>query len=220
MAGLFGKAVDFYKSGVKATVSAGLDIARDHILPKQEINEENLMSKEEATDFSGHTAVINSLAVSKDGETLFSAGKDQKIRMWHTRTGKSAGIVGDQESEVLLRCESSGLCSDTQLQVNQIVVDDDSDLLYSCDVAGSIKKWNWRTAKDSFAQDADASQLAPLAVRPKAHSSDVNGIALSPADPSKLFSCGADDKIRVSGCARRMAAATLFRNLLACLRVP
>jgi WD40 repeat protein len=91
--------------------------------------------------------------------------------------------------------------TDSQLQVNQIVVDDDSDLLYSCDVAGSIKKWNWRTAKDSFAQDADASQLAPVAVRPKAHSRDVNGIALNPADPSKLFSCGADDKIRVSVCA-------------------
>ena len=100
MSGLFGKAVDFYKSGVKATVSAGLDIAREHVLPKQEINEENLMSKEEATDFAGHSAVINSLAVSEDGETLFSAGKDQKIRMWHTRTGKSAGVVGDQESEV------------------------------------------------------------------------------------------------------------------------
>ena len=100
MSSFFGKAVDFYKSGVKATVSAGLDIARDHLLPKQDISEENLISEEGGTDFSGHTGVVNSLAISSDGETLFSAGKDQKIRMWHTRTGKSAGIVGDQKSEV------------------------------------------------------------------------------------------------------------------------
>ncbi len=100
MSGFFGKAVDFYKSGVKATISAGLDIASDHLLPKQEISEENLISEESGTDFAGHTGAVNSLAISDDGETLFSAGKDQKIRMWHTRTGKSAGIVGDQKSEV------------------------------------------------------------------------------------------------------------------------
>ena len=100
MAGLFGKATDFYKSGLKATVSAALDIARDKVLPKQDISEENLISTEDATDFAGHTGMVNSLAISDDGETLFSAGKDRKIRMWHTRTGKSAGIVGDQESEV------------------------------------------------------------------------------------------------------------------------
>ena len=102
MSGLFGKAVDFYKSGVKATIGAGLDIARDHLVSNAEqgINDETLISKAGATDFAGHVAVVNSLAISQDGETLFSAGKDQQIRMWHTRTGKSAGIVGDQNSEV------------------------------------------------------------------------------------------------------------------------
>ncbi len=101
MSKLFGKAVDFYKSGVKAaTVGASLDIARDHIA-KQGINDETLISKaDEKTDFAGHAARVNSLAISQDGETLFSAGKDQQIRMWHTRTGKFAGIVGDPNSEV------------------------------------------------------------------------------------------------------------------------
>jgi WD40 repeat protein len=109
-AAYFAKVADVYKSGVKATIGAGLDIARDHLLSKKNsaIKDENLISREGATDFSGHSAVINSLAVSKDGETLFSAGKDQKIRMWHTRSGESAGIVGDQDSEVALRCESDG----------------------------------------------------------------------------------------------------------------
>jgi hypothetical protein len=108
MSSFLGKAVDFYKSGVKATMSAGLDIARDHLLPKQDISEENIISEEGGTDFSGHTGVVNSLAISADGETLFSAGKDQKIRMWHTRTGKSAGIVGDQKSEVKIRINPTG----------------------------------------------------------------------------------------------------------------
>jgi WD40 repeat protein len=101
-AALFGKVVDVYKSGVKATIGAGLDIARDHLVSKKNsgINDENLISREGATDFAGHSAVVNSLAVSNDGETLFSAGKDQQIRMWHARTGRSAGIVGDQGSEV------------------------------------------------------------------------------------------------------------------------
>ena len=106
MSGLFGKAADFYKSGLKASISAGLDIAREHLLDKQEIKEENLISKLEANDFAGHSAVINCLAISDDGETLFSGGKDQKIVMWHTRTGKCAGIVGDEESEVNFRNDS------------------------------------------------------------------------------------------------------------------
>jgi WD40 repeat protein len=97
-----GMAWDFYKSGFKATLGAGLDIARDHFVPDamQKDEEENLISHEAATDFAGHSKAVNSLAISEDGETLFSAGKDHQIRMWHTRTGNSAGIVGDQKSEV------------------------------------------------------------------------------------------------------------------------
>jgi hypothetical protein len=102
MFSLAGKAVDFVKSGAKAAAGAYVDIVTDHLVPKVLLDntEENLISAESATDFAGHTLVINTLAISDDGETLFSAGKDKQIRMWHTRTGQSAGIVGQQEFEV------------------------------------------------------------------------------------------------------------------------
>ena len=102
MFALAGKAVDLIKSGAKAAGGAYFDIAKDHFVPKTLLDniEENLISEESATDFAGHTLVINTLAISDDGETLFSAGKDKQIRMWHTRTGQSAGIVGQQEFEV------------------------------------------------------------------------------------------------------------------------
>ena len=90
-------------------------------------------------------------------------------------------------------------------------MDASSDLLYSCDVAGSLKKWNWRAAKDSFAEDSDVSQRAPVAVRQKAHSSDISGIALNPADPGRLFSCGKDDKIKVGVDAHSAAASAVIR---------
>jgi WD40 repeat protein len=106
MSGFLGKTFDFGKSVIKAGVGAGLDIGQALFLPKQEIHEENLISSEGATDFAGHSAVINCLAISDDGQTLFSAGKDQNIRMWHTHTGNSAGIVGDQGSEVKWCCRS------------------------------------------------------------------------------------------------------------------
>ncbi len=101
MSRLFGKAVDAYKSGVKATIDAGLVIARDHLVSTTRADgAKTLISKEGATDFAGHAARVNSLAISQDGETLFSAGQDEEIRMWHTRTGKIAGIVGVTNSEV------------------------------------------------------------------------------------------------------------------------
>jgi hypothetical protein len=102
MLSFLGKAADLGKSGLKAGVAAYVDIVKDHVVPKTLLDntEENLISEESATDFAGHTLVINTLAISDDGETLFSAGKDKQIRMWHTRTGQSAGIVGQQEFEV------------------------------------------------------------------------------------------------------------------------
>lgn len=102
MFSLAGKALDLVKSGAKAAAGAYVDIVTDHLVPKVLLDntEENLISEESATDFAGHTLVINTLAISDDGETLFSAGKDKQIRMWHTRTGQSAGIVGQQEFEV------------------------------------------------------------------------------------------------------------------------
>jgi WD40 repeat protein len=102
MFALAGKGFDVIKSWAKAAAGAYFDIAKDHLVPKTLLDntEENLISDESATDFAGHTLVINTLAISDDGETLFSAGKDKQIRMWHTRTGQSAGIVGQQEFEV------------------------------------------------------------------------------------------------------------------------
>jgi hypothetical protein len=79
-------------------------------------------------------------------------------------------------------------------QVNQIIVD--NDMLYSCDVAGSLQKWDWRSAKDVFAEDSESPQLRPVAVRQEAHNNDINGIALH-TYTNKLFSCGRDDKIKV-----------------------
>jgi WD40 repeat protein len=82
-----------------------------------------------------------------------------------------------------------------ECQVNQIIVD--KDTLFSCDVAGSLLRWNWRRAKDYFAEDVQSPQLQPVAFRRQAHSNDINGIALH-SDTNKLFSCGKDNKIKVA----------------------
>jgi hypothetical protein len=76
----------------------------------------------------------------------------------------------------------------------EIIVD--NERLFSCDVAGSLKRWNWRIAKDAFAEDAESPQLQPTAVKEKAHENDIDDIALHPAT-NKLFSCGKDDCIKV-----------------------
>jgi len=79
-------------------------------------------------------------------------------------------------------------------QVLQIIVD--IDILYSCDVAGSLQKWNWRQAKDSFAEDSESPQLMPVAVKQEAHPGEIYGVALH-SSTNKLFSCGRDQKIKV-----------------------
>ena len=79
-------------------------------------------------------------------------------------------------------------------QVLQIIVD--VDILYSCDVAGSLQKWNWRQAKDSFAEDCELPQLMPVAVKQEAHPGEIYGVALH-SSTNKLFSCGRDQKIKV-----------------------
>ena len=71
----------------------------------------------------------------------------------------------------------------------------DNELLYSCDIAGSIMKWNWRLAKSAFADDTASSPpvLRALSFKQKAHADNVNGIALHPAR-DKLLSCSKEIK--------------------------
>ena len=75
----------------------------------------------------------------------------------------------------------------------EIIVD--RERLFSCDIAGSLKRWNWRVAKEAFAEDAESPQLQATATKQKAHESDIDVIALNAAT-NKLFSCGKDNCIK------------------------
>ncbi|MBC7925206.1 MAG: PD40 domain-containing protein [Bryobacteraceae bacterium] len=60
---------------------------RDSALLIQDARTRNLIRP----PLKGHTASINSIAVTKDGKTLVSAGRDQTIRIWNADTGEAIG---------------------------------------------------------------------------------------------------------------------------------
>lgn len=72
----------------------------------------------------GHTASINQLAMSADGQLLASASNDRTIRLWNANDGKPIfTFFGTTE-------------------INTVVIDADRNLLFGGDFDGTITSWN------------------------------------------------------------------------------
>lgn len=75
----------------------------------------------------GHTNAIRALALSRDGQTLFSGSRDNTIRVWRTRDGMQMRVIEGHSS-----------------YVQALALNRDSSLLYSACHDGHIRCW--RTA--------------------------------------------------------------------------
>ncbi|MEG4484345.1 TIR domain-containing protein [Microcoleus sp. D2_18a_B4] len=116
------------------------------------------------------TQAVNSLALSPDGKTLASAGKDGRIRLWNT----SSGYPTHQQLDPL----PNGLIA----PLNSVAWSRDGKTIVSGDVDGTIRLW-----------DISGKLMGQ---RLKGHQGDVWSIRFSP-DGKTIVSSGEDGTIRL-----------------------
>ena len=66
------------------TYGARPALKRVHTLAEQSINRSGRCLK----TFSGHESPVNAVAITSDGDYVFSGGNDNKVRMWQVKTGE------------------------------------------------------------------------------------------------------------------------------------
>src|SRR5262249_22761486 len=59
----------------------------------------DLESGKEISRFTGHTAAVWCVAVSRDGKRAVSSGQDRVVRLWDTATGKELKRFAGRESQ-------------------------------------------------------------------------------------------------------------------------
>lgn len=80
--------------------------------------------------FTAHSVGVKDLKFSVDDKSLFTAGRDNLIRVWNTETWKrEAELVGHKQA------------------VNRLAVHPNGKLLYSCSDDLTIKKWDIKSKK-------------------------------------------------------------------------
>ena len=57
---------------------------------------------------TGHTAGVTGVAISPDGETLFSCGLDRTIRLWNMRTREQVALLSAKEKLACLALSPDG----------------------------------------------------------------------------------------------------------------
>ena len=108
-----------------------------------------LDTKKNICTLNGHSARVNSLAFSPDGQTLASGSKDSKIKVWNLNTLKETyTLTGHQGA------------------VNSIQFSDDNQILASAGEDGQIKIWNPRTGELVHNFMGHSQAILSLAISP------------------------------------------------------
>lgn len=134
-----------------------------------------------------HTSLVNSIAISPDGQTVISGSDDRTIVLWDLRTGNA--LYTWAQPDIVL----------------SIVVSSDGKWMAGAGVSNSISRWDLH--KKSF---LDTFFKAGF---PRSHDGIIYAIAVS-ADGKTLASGSADNTIRIWKCDLRPDFDKLKRTLL------
>ncbi len=125
--------------------------------------------------FVGHSGIISSLAVTKDGRTLLSSSWDGSVRLWdiasglairkfvHSTSAVHTAIFSPQENQIVsagadrvIRLWDAGTGTVLKsfhghnAEVTSLIFSPDGKMLLSHSVDGVIKFWNLETGKEFF----------------------------------------------------------------------
>lgn len=154
---------------------------------------------------NAHSDKINALAISENGQTVFSAGNDETINIWSAKTGQNLGKLGQQNDQILdLEISGNELISagrerdifvwdidkkkqKSKLQghdyhVEDLDVSSNKNWLASASRDNSVKVWNLNTNENSHSI--------------KGHGADVKAIAIS-VDGKFIASVDKDKTLRI-----------------------
>ena len=89
----------------------------------------------ETRRLTGHTATVNSVAVSPDGRTAVGASEDSTARVWDMTTGRTESVLPHQARVLAVAISPSGLIATTSRDGNVSVWDRGGTLLMRTRVA-------------------------------------------------------------------------------------
>ncbi|WP_103126401.1 serine/threonine-protein kinase [Nostoc cycadae] len=158
---------------------------------------------------TGHVKSVRSVVFSPDSKTLFSASRDNTIKVWNLATGKEIRTLEGHSKSV-----------------STIAISPDSKTLFSASRDNTIKVWNITTGKEIRTLEGHSDSVNSIAISPdgktlisasrnknpnitlwntetgkeirtlEGHSDSVNSVAISP-DGKTLISASADRNIKV-----------------------
>jgi WD40 repeat protein len=99
--------------------------------------------------FAGHQGVVHALAVSRKGDTFFSAGEDRTVRHWEIATGKGAVLLDNLPQPV--RC---------------LALSADGATLYTAGPLQPVQVWDVLTGKLLCQHDNAKEEVKRLALSP------------------------------------------------------
>jgi WD40 repeat protein/serine/threonine protein kinase len=158
-------------------------------------------------DLSGHSAQVQSVAFSPDGQRVASAGVDRTIKIWNTRTGQETLAIEAHAGPI-----------------TSVAYSPDGQRLASASGDGSLRIWNALTGQEDVVIEGHADSVQSVAFSPdgrqlasagfdttvkiwdartgqerhalRGHTSSVQSLAFSP-DGRRLASGGIDRTVRI-----------------------
>lgn len=133
---LFGFSESWYDQyrRIYSSLSAKLIPHEQHSAPREAFigkpQQTNLREVFLINTLSGHTNVISSVAVSRDGKTIASSGDDRNIKLWNLSTGTEIATLRGHTA-----------------RVNVVAISPNGKILASGSDDNTIKIWNFKTGK-------------------------------------------------------------------------
>jgi WD40 repeat protein len=120
---------------------------------------------------------VNALTLSRDGNTLVSAGGDHSVRVWNAATGKETTRVWDGSTGRILH-----ILQEHQRDVTSVAISADGKRIVSGSEDQTVKVWDTSTGRD----------LLTL----KGHTQTVTSVAIS-ADGKRIVSGSQDHTVKL-----------------------
>lgn len=113
-------------------------------------NWQNVIADHVFGDLSScHSASVNSLAISSDGQTIVSGSADQRLKVWN--------LVNEEETHSFNHADG----------VLSVAISSDGKIIASGSVNKTIKVWNLETQKATQVLTGHSGQVMSLAFHPK-----------------------------------------------------
>jgi WD40 repeat protein len=166
----------------------------------------------------GDSVAVRSVAISRDGQTLVSAGGDYTIRVWHIPTGQLTRTLGGDlwlhvaispDGQTLVSANNgtiqvwhlptgqvSRILKGHSANVYRIAISPDGQTLVSGSHDGTIHIWHLPTGELIRTLRAHSHSYRPVIRTLRGHSGSIKSVAIS-RDGQTLVSCSTDHTIKI-----------------------